>query len=357
MMPGLVNAHTHLELTGFGDPVEEDEFPKWIRRVRTLKETRSRDEYLQAAGQGLEACFAAGVTTVAETGDTGVVAEALAGHGGRGVVFQEVFGPHPDQSASAIESVRQRLSALQEWASEAIRIGVSPHAPYTVSGTLYRKVAELGQAAHLPLAVHIAESLAEQEFLATGSGPFRDAWQRRGIPMPDPPGDSPLGWLERHGVLSPGVLCIHAIQCDAADINRLVRHRCTVAHCPRSNRLHGHGDAPLKALLEAGVTVGLGTDSELSLAPMDLLAEARLAGELAGLGADAAVELATLGSARAIGWGDAIGALEAGRWADVVIRRVGDVARVDQLSHTVLQSGPEAVVLTVIAGVDRYRLA
>jgi cytosine/adenosine deaminase-related metal-dependent hydrolase len=356
-MPGLVNAHTHLELTGLGDPVDEDEFAKWIRRVRSLKETRSRDEYLRAAGEGLEACFAAGVTTVAETGDTGVVAEALAGQGGRGVVFQEVFGPHPDQAVAAIESLRQSLSALQQWASDTIRIGVSPHAPYTVSGPLYRKVAELGQAGHLPLAVHIAESMAEREFLATGTGPFRDAWRGRGIPLPDPLGDSPLGWLERHGVLSPGVLCIHAVQCDATDIDRLVRHKCTVAHCPRSNRRHGHGDAPLRDLLEAGVPVGLGTDSELSLAPADLLAEARLAGELSGLGAAAAIELATLGSAQAIGWGDAIGALEPGRWGDVVVRRIGDVARGDLLSERLLESGPESVLLTMIAGVDRHRLA
>ncbi len=356
-MPGLVNAHTHLDLTGFGGLVDDDEFPVWIRRVRSLKETRSRDEYLRAAGRGLQGCFAAGVTTVAETGDTGVMAQALAEHGGRGVVYQEVFGPHPDQCSPAIDSAQRRLSALRRWTSPAIRLGLSPHSPYTVSGPLYRKVAELAQAESLPLAVHIAESVAEQEFLAAGTGPFRDAWDRRGIPLPDPLGDTPLGWLERHGVLTPGTLCIHAVQCDAADIDRLVRHQCTVAHCPRSNRRHGHGDAPLRALLDAGVPVGLGTDSEASLSPIDLLAEARLAGELAGLDASGAIELATLGSARAIGWGDAIGALEPGRWGDVVVRQIGEVAGGDRLPERLLQSSPERVVLTVIAGVDRYRRA
>ncbi len=356
-MPGLVNAHTHLELTGFGGLVEDDEFPVWIRQVRRLKETRSRDGYLRAAGRGLEACFAAGVTTVAETGDTGVMAQALAEHGGRGVVYQEVFGPHPDQCSSAIDGALQRLSALRRWPSPTIRLGVSPHSPYTVSGPLYRKVAELAQAECLPLAVHIAESSAEREFLAVGTGPFRDAWDRRGIPLPEPLGDTPIGWLERHGVLTPGTLCIHAVQCDATDIERLVRHQCTVAHCPRSNRRHGHGDAPLTALLDAGVPVGLGTDSEVSLAPIDLLAEARLAGDLAGLDAATAIELATLGSARAIGWGDAIGALVPGRWADVVVRQVGDVSGGDRLADKLLQSSPEQVTLTVIAGVDRYRRA
>lgn len=354
-MPGLVNAHSHLDLTGFGGRVEEDAFPAWILGVRTLKEERSRDAYLEAAGRGLVASFAAGVTTIAETGDTGVMPQVLAEHGGRGIVYHEVFGPHPDQCTAAIEGAERSLSTMRAWASPAIRLGVSPHAPYTVSGTLYREVSQRAQEWGLPVAVHIAESTAEQEFLAAGRGPFREAWDRRGIPVPQPLGDTPIGWLERHGVLLPGTLCIHAVQCDATDVDRLVQHGCTVAHCPRANRRHGHGDAPLRALLDAGVTVGLGTDSEVSLAPIDLLAEARLARDLAGLDAAAAIELGTTGSASAIGWGDAIGALEPGFWADIVVRQIGEAAGGTRLADELLHSDPGRVQLTVIAGVDRYR--
>jgi 5-methylthioadenosine/S-adenosylhomocysteine deaminase len=96
LMPGLVNAHTHLELTGFAGDVDESEFDAWIRSVRSLKERRSAEDFRVAAKEGVQQCFAAGVTTVAETGDSGAVVEALDELGGRGVVFQEVFGPHPD---------------------------------------------------------------------------------------------------------------------------------------------------------------------------------------------------------------------------------------------------------------------
>lgn len=355
IMPGLVNAHSHLELTGFAGEVDEPQFDAWIRSVRRLKETRSAEDFRVAARKGVQQCFAAGVTTVAETGDSGAVAEALDELGGRGVVFQEVFGPHPDQCQDSVALLASRVAILQTSASVRLRIGVSPHAPYTVSGPLYRAVAGFARDEGLPMAVHIAESQVETDLLATGTGPFQEVWRARGIPLPEPLGDSPVAWLERHGILGPGLLCIHSIRVDEADIDLLARRQCSVAHCPVSNMRHGHGEAPLRALLDAGITVGLGTDSEISASPADLLAEARLARELAGLSAAEAIELVTIGSAEAIGWGSTIGALEVGRWADLVVRQSGDGVTADTMAGRVLYSPDEDVVLATVAGIDRYR--
>lgn len=355
IMPGLVNAHSHLELTGFAGKVDEPQFDAWIRSVRRLKETRSAEDFRVAARKGVQQCFAAGVTTVADTGDSGAVAEALDELGGRGVVFQEVFGPHPDQCQDSVALLASRVAILQTSASVRLRIGVSPHAPYTVSGPLYRAVAGFARDEGLPMAVHIAESQVETDLLATGTGPFQEVWRARGIPLPEPLGDSPVAWLERHGILGPGLLCIHSIRVDEADIDLLARRQCSVAHCPVSNMRHGHGEAPLRALLDAGITVGLGTDSEISASPADLLAEARLARELAGLSAAEAIELATIGSAEAIGWGSTIGALEVGRWADLVVRQSGDGVTADTMAGRVLYSPDEDVVLATVAGIDRYR--
>jgi len=354
LMPGLVNAHTHLELTGLSGQVDEPRFDAWIRSVRSLKEMRSVEDFRVAARKGVQQCFAAGVTTVAETGDSGSLVEALDELGGRGVVFQEVFGPHPDQCEDSIAALASRVALLETFASDHLRIGVSPHAPYTVSGSLYRAVAVLARNEGLAMAVHIAESQAESDLLATGTGPFQQAWRKRGIPLPEPLGDSPIAWLERHGILGPGLLCIHSIRVDETDIDLLARRECAVAHCPVSNRAHGHGDAPLRALLDAGIPVGLGTDSEISASP-DLLAEARLARELAGLSASEALQLATMGSAEAIGWGEAIGGLEAGRWADLVVRQFRGAVTADTVAEQLLDSTDEDVVLTTVAGVDRYR--
>ncbi len=176
ILPGLINTHTHLELSGFEGQVREREFPAWIRRLRELKTTRTPAEYADAARRGLAACYAAGVTTIADTGDSGAALQALAEADGSGVAYQEVFGPHPAQAAESLAGLRERVTRLRAWAGKRVSIGVSPHAPYTVSGPLFRAVAAWSEAESLPLAVHIAESPAETQLVANAAGPFADAW-------------------------------------------------------------------------------------------------------------------------------------------------------------------------------------
>ena len=345
--PGLVNTHTHLELTGFESQVEDGDFASWIRRLRELKNRRPPEEYLAAARRGLSDCWAAGVTTVADTGDRGVVIQALAECGGAGVAYQEVFGPHPAQvseSMAGLEAVVARLRTLE---SPRVRLGVSPHAPYTVSGPLYRAVSHYARAQGLPVAVHLAESPAETQLLRAAAGPFAEAWRRRDIPLPPLPGRSPVAWLDEHGVLGARTLCIHVVQVDADDVARLAGAGVGIAHCPLSNRRHGHGDAPLGRLRAAGLRVGVGTDSVASIGCLDLLAEARAARVLAGLSAEEALALATVEGARALGLAGEVGSLAPGKWGDVVVMRVlGDQSPAEQ----VLNSGPEAVVATFIGG-------
>ncbi|HEV8177264.1 MAG TPA: amidohydrolase family protein, partial [Gemmatimonadales bacterium] len=211
ILPGLINTHTHLELTGFAGQIQEPDFPDWIRRLRQLKTTRGPADYIEAARRGLAACYAGGVTTIADTGDSGAALQALAESGGSGVAYQEVFGPHPDQSEQSLEGLRERIKGMGRWAGNRVRIGVSPHAPYSVSGPLFRAVAAWSRSESLPLAVHIAESPAETDLLTRGSGPFADAWRARGIPLPSPPGLSPVAWLAQHEVLTAQTLCIHAV--------------------------------------------------------------------------------------------------------------------------------------------------
>ena len=355
LLPGLVNTHTHLELTGLDEPPPGPDFAGWIRRLRATKAARAPETFLTAARRGLADCWAAGVTTVADTGDSGAVIEALAEAGGSGIAYQEVFGPHPDQRDESLLGLRRRVEQLGRFAGGRVRIGVSPHAPYTVSGPLYRATADWARGARLPVAVHLAESAAESELLGAGTGAFADAWRARGIPMPSPPGQTPVAWLEEHGVLSAETLCIHVVRAAAPDVARLARAGAAVAHCPLSNRAHGHGEAPLQALLSAGVRVGVGTDSVVSVGTLDLLAETRAARALAGLGATEALSLCTIDGARALGLAAETGSLAPGKWGDcVVIRpprgRAGAVP-----AEQVLASGPGDVVATFVGGRDVYR--
>src|SRR2546426_784703 len=169
LVPGLVNCHTHLELTHLAGRVPTPEFAAWIRRIRELKDGTRLPEFRHAAEQGIRDCWAAGVTCVADTGSTGAVMEVLQALGGRGIVYQEVFGPDPARCEASLAELEAAVERLHPFASDRLRLGVSPHAPYTVSAPLYRAVAAFARRRGLPLAGH-------------GAAPFA-AFRAGGIPV------------------------------------------------------------------------------------------------------------------------------------------------------------------------------
>lgn len=345
LLPGLVNTHTHLELTGLDGQVPDDGFIAWIGTLRARKAERTPECFLEAARRGVRDGWAIGVTTVADTGDTGAVARALSELGGSGIAYQEVFGPHPDQVDASMAGLRAQIAALAPLASPRVRLGVSPHAPYSVSAPLYAAASAWARLERLPLAVHLAES-EDESLLLGGSGGFAEMWRRRGIPLLET-GCSPVEWLARHGVLGRETLCIHVVRAGAGDVATLARTGAAVAHCPRSNLRHGHGTAPLGALLDAGIRVGVGTDSVASVAPLDLLAEARAAAALASLGARAALALCTTRAAAALGLDGQVGALHPGCWGDCALIEVGGT---DAPEAAALASGPAQVLATYVGG-------
>jgi len=355
LIPGLVNTHTHLELTGLEDQITEPDFPSWIRRVIALKAERSPADFLAAAKQGIRDGWSQGVTTVADTGDSGAALRALHELGGGGIAYQEVFGPHPDQAPEQIAGLTNRLESLAPLAGSRIRLGVSPHAPYSVSGPLYAGVAQLARERGYPIAVHIAESVAESDLLGSASGGFAEAWRGRGIPLPTLPGRTPLVWLEQHGVLGPTTLCIHVVQANTKDLALLASRGAAIAHCPRSNARHGHGVAPLRSMLDLGIRVGIGTDSVASVAPCDLLAEGRAASALARLQPEGVLRLCTLEGARSLDLANEIGSLTPGKWGDLVAFRLPAPVDGARLAGTVVTRRSDDVLATFLAGRQVWR--
>jgi 5-methylthioadenosine/S-adenosylhomocysteine deaminase len=218
-------------------------------------------------------------------------------------------------------ALSEKLAALEPIETELQRLGISPHAPYTASDPLFALAARSGR----PLAIHIAESEAEMRYVRDADGPFARALRDRGIPVA-PRARTPVELLDRLGVLEQRPLLIHCVHTDDADRRAIAASRSSVAHCPISNAKLGHGVAPLLELLDAGIAVGLGSDSMASNNRMDLLEEARVA-VLAqrmrtrrpdALPPERALELATLGGARALGLDARIGSLEVGKDADLV---------------------------------------
>ncbi|MFL5498516.1 MAG: amidohydrolase family protein [Gemmatimonadaceae bacterium] len=334
LLPGLINTHTHLELTAMRGFLEDCRFAEWIDRLR-----QSRNEILDtlllldSARLGIIEGLEAGITSYADTCSSGVALYAMRELGVRGIMYQEVFGPDPSQAGIAMQDLEDRIGKLGAEQTDLVSLGVSPHAPYTVSDPLYAAAAKFARSLRLPLAMHIAESEPEHDLVTKGTGDFADRWTRRGIPATRR-ARSPIALLEKHDALGSDALLIHCVRVDDADIATIARHDCSVAHCPASNAKFGHGIAPLLPLVDAGVRVGIGSDSVASNNRMDILDEARLAVLIHRaattrhdtFGAHQALELATIGGARALRIDSRVGSLEVGKDADLAAFRV-DIPR------------------------------
>jgi 5-methylthioadenosine/S-adenosylhomocysteine deaminase len=351
LMPGLVNAHTHLELTVMRGMLEGLDFAEWIGRLQRAKvAVLDQQRLLDSARAGLAEGLRVGITCYADTCDSGVALTAMREAGVRGVMYQEVFGPEPERAAGALDDLVAKLEAHRTSTDELRAVGVSPHAPYTVSDRLFSLVARHAASASLPLAVHIAESREEQAFVREGGGPFAEGWRRRGIAV-QPRARSPVALLARHGVLGPRTLAIHCVHVDGEDVAALAVTRTAVAHCPVSNAKLGHGIAPVTRLLDAGVRIGLGSDSMASNNRMHLLEEARsallaqhvAAGSARGLSAADALAMATMGGACALDLDTRIGSLEPGKQADLAAFPLGDAAPAAEL-------GPDSVAVLALGG-------
>ncbi len=315
LMPGLVNTHTHLELMALRGLVQDRPFTRWISQIRRIKDRLVADVYRAAARWGVLESFAAGITTIGDTGSSGEPARAIADLGARGVAFHEVFGPDPAQVDGAMDELRRALHDLDRLASDRLAIGVSPHAPYTVSETLLHEVGALARQDVRKVAIHVAESRDERDFIVEGRGRFAEHLRGRGIHVPIH-GISPVAWALR-GLGGARPLLIHCVHADAEDFRAIARALATVAHCPCSNSALDNGHANLAAMHACSVKVGLGTDSVAAGNALDLFAEARLAGMSFPMDPRRQLRLITADAADALGV-TGVGRIEPGAWGDLI---------------------------------------
>lgn len=372
ILPGFVNAHSHLELTamrGFLER-EENDFAAWLKKltVARLERMTPDDLYVSAAWGAIEAARA-GVTCLGDASDTASASlRALADVGLRGTVYQEAFGPDPRLARACFEKLRDKVAGLREFETKRVRLGVSPHAPYTVSAPQLELIAEFALAEKLPVMMHAAESPAETLLMREGRGPFAEGLAKRGIEW-RAPGVSTVQYLDTLGFLRARPLLAHCITVDDADIETLKNAGAKVAHCPRSNAKLGHGRAPFAAFLESGIQTGLGSDSVASNNVCDILEEARFAVLLARtggdskdarkmIGAEEALLAATLGGARALSLERETGALVEGLEADFVVVKLDGFHQQpvhDVAAALLFASTGRDVRLTVVAGREIYR--
>jgi 5-methylthioadenosine/S-adenosylhomocysteine deaminase len=317
--------------------------------------------FLDSARWGIAEGVRTGITTFADTCDSGVVLEAMRERGVRGIMYQEVFSPSAEPGAvrEAAARLAEKLVLHDAYETELQQVGVSPHAPYTVSDPLFALVARSGRR----IAVHIAESEAEHRFVCEGEGPFADAHRARGFNVAAR-ASSPIALLQKLGVLDARPLLIHCVRVSDADIAAIASSGSTVAHCPISNAKLGHGIAPVLELLGAGVDVGLGSDSMAANNRMHLLEESRAAvlaqrvraSRTDALPAARALELATLGGARALGLADRVGSLEVGKEADLAafdLSALAGSADADPAAALIFALGAEPAKFVCVAGIAK----
>lgn len=365
ILPGLINTHTHLELTAMRGYLENEEtdFFAWLKKLTLARlSILTPDDLRVSVLWGACEAVRAGITCVGDASDSASLSmQALGEVGLRGVVYQESFGPDPKLVLENFEKLKSKVQELRGNESELVRAGVSPHAPYTVCGPQLEKVADFAESERLPLMMHAAESEAEELLLREGCGPFAEGLAKREIKW-NAPRASTIQYLRKIGVLRVRPLLAHCIRVDDADIDTLRDTGAKIAHCPKSNAKLGHGRAPFAKFVAAGIAVGVGSDSVASNNTCDMLEEARFAALLARtdgwIGANPALESATIGGARCFDLEDQIGQLKEGFQADLTVVSLSGAHQVpnyDPVATLIFCSSGRDVIMTVIAGREVFR--
>jgi cytosine/adenosine deaminase-related metal-dependent hydrolase len=330
ILPGLVNAHTHLELSWMrGRIPPAGRMSEWIGGLMRLRREVHRDDPLAMAA-GVAEARGAGTSLVGDVTNTFASIHALGASPIGGCIFYELLGfnhPRPVERVAEAAAMVREANARAEAAGARVRASVIPHAPYSVSPALFREIAALAGREGWVTSVHVGESAEEIEFLRTGGGPWRDLIESLGVWNPGwrLPRTGPIAYLESFGTITARTLVVHGIQLTDAELARLAEIGATVVTCPRSNAWVGAGYPPLSRFFASGVRVAVGTDSLASCPDLNVFSELAVMRRLAPeVPAAKVLRAATLAGAEALGFATDAGALAPGRRADPIAVSVPD---------------------------------
>jgi cytosine/adenosine deaminase-related metal-dependent hydrolase len=330
IMPGLVNAHTHLELSYLRNQVPQaPAFVTWIRGVMSARRERpdpAGAEILRALDDGIAEAVACGTAVVGDISNTLVTFGPLVASSLAAVLFYELIRFNVEDPRAFVENAVVRLAEIAPTAN--VRTSLAAHAPYSVAPLVLRAIREaVGRDPAAPCSVHLSESAEEVEFLSTGEGPWRALLEELGSwdPMWMAPGGSPAEYLDDLDFLDGAVLAVHGVQMTAVDLARLAARGTTLVTCPRSNQYTGAGTPPIAAFYASGVNVAVGTDSLASTPDLNMFSELAAMHAIApGVPAASLLDSATRVGARALGFGDDYGTIEPGKRARLLAVTIPD---------------------------------
>jgi cytosine/adenosine deaminase-related metal-dependent hydrolase len=296
LIPALVNAHTHLELSCFKDRINCDKgFGPWVQELLQLREGSSPAEMIAGAKRGLGDILATGTGAVCEISSLGITDQIVSDSGLHGLWCRELLGNLTPAVHAQAEPGKLTGPAAAS---------VAGHAPHTTSPALLRYLKQVTEARNVPFSIHLSESYAEMDFIGSGQGPWAEFLTSRGIDFSDwgLPARSPVVYLDSLGILNARTLAVHLLRADNADLDVLMQRRTNVCLCPRSNQAL-HGRLPnIPAMLARGICLCLGTDSLASTPSLDLFDEmAFIASHYESIDPTQILQMATVNGAAALG--------------------------------------------------------
>ncbi|WP_129127002.1 amidohydrolase family protein [Geomonas oryzae] len=347
IMPGLVNAHTHLELTHFPAwKVRKDldylpkRYVEWIQQVVKIKRALEPGEIEHSTQEGMRLCLESGTTAVGDIlSDFSLVPlyrdTPLAGR-----LFLEAIGHDPILCDTLVARLETALQGLEG----ALLPGVSPHTPHTVSGHLFACLNALSEKLGIPKAVHLSETTEEVAFMHDTTGAFAEIlypmahWEQY---LPHPMRTTSTRYLDGLGVLDASTIAVHAVHVTPNDVALLKERGVSVVLCPRSNDRLFVGCAPHKLLKQSGLTLALGTDSLASNDSLSMWDEMRYLQQAAPgvFEARDLLTMATLNGARALQIEESVGSLEPGKRADFQVLSCGSGCDLSSLEAALVERG------------------
>lgn len=335
LLPGLVNLHSHLEYSFFGDICRPTAFLHWLQRLIKRSGSFSDDDWVESARFGVRKMLQAGITCVADITRTGAGAVALKEMGLRGMSYLELVGVGSSDVSQEIERFENKLVGLSSLMGEGlIQMGVSPHSIYTLSEKALRAVRELVDQNEYPVTIHLAETAHENELVRCGSGPFRVFSKRFGLPFTKELDKfhSVAEYLDDLGLLNERTLVAHCVHLSDEDLRLLKEAKVTIVTCPTSNQMLRVGQAPVDEFLRWEIPFGVGTDSLASNPGFDLFSEVRKSlkpiqvNEGNSFDFGLGLRILTLEGAKILKFDNLIGSLEKGKKADIIAVKLPSIS-------------------------------
>lgn len=341
VLPGLVNAHTHLDLTGLrGQCPPSADFTAWLRQVIAHRRNVTPEQIEADIRAGLAESLRHGATLLGDIAAEGMSWPVLVDAPLRSVIFYELLGLTQERAAAALEAALDWL--MVDPTTKTCRPGVSPHAPYSVRVNLMTGAAFLARQMNCSLAIHLAESRDELELLQHRRGPFVQFLKDLGVWDANGLATSPEEVMQLCG-RGNRKLFIHGnyLSPDSA-----IPSNASIIYCPRTHAAFGHAPHPFREFLARGVRVALGTDSLASNPDLSILAEIRfLHQRYPDVPGEVLLRMATLAGAEALGWADETGSLDPGKSADLIVVPLGPHAGRDPYERLLESDAPVQRVL------------